>query len=310
MNFFERIRALRDNVETAVRGKPEVVRLAAVCLLARGHLLIEDIPGVGKTTLASSLARSLSCSFRRIQFTSDLLPSDILGVSIYDQTTHTFTFREGPLFANVVLADEINRTTPRTQSALLEAMSEYRISVDGATLQLPMPFFVIATQNPIEHHGTYPLPDSQLDRFLMRIRIGYPEAAAEKEIIARQRLVRAADLVAPVLSGEEVIGLQKLVHEVRVDDALLDYLLAIVKATRTAAPVALGVSPRGSLSLHRAAQAHALVEGRDYVTPDDIKMMAGPVLEHRLVLHEAVGTRRGTPSLILDEIMQRVEVPV
>jgi len=310
MNFFERIRALRDNVETAVRGKPEVVRLAAVCLLARGHLLIEDIPGVGKTTLASSLARSLSCSFRRIQFTSDLLPSDILGVSIYDQTTHTFTFREGPLFANVVLADEINRTTPRTQSALLEAMSEYRISVDGATLQLPMPFFVIATQNPIEHHGTYPLPDSQLDRFLMRIRIGYPEAAAEKEIIARQRLVRAADLVAPVLSGEEVIGLQKLVHEVRVDDALLDYLLAIVKATRTAAPVALGVSPRGSLSLHRAAQAHALVEGRDYVTPDDIKMMAAPVLEHRLVLHEAVGTRRGTPSLILDEIMQRIEVPV
>jgi len=310
MNFFERIRALRDNVETAVRGKPEVVRLAAVCLLARGHLLIEDIPGVGKTTLASSLARSLSCSFRRIQFTSDLLPSDILGVSIYDQTTHTFTFREGPLFANVVLADEINRTTPRTQSALLEAMSEYRISVDGATLQLPMPFFVIATQNPIEHHGTYPLPDSQLDRFLMRIRIGYPEAAAEKEIIARQRLVRAADLVAPVLSGEEVIALQKLVHEVRVDDALLDYLLAIVKATRTAAPVALGVSPRGSLSLHRAAQAHALVEGRDYVTPDDIKMMAAPVLEHRLVLHEAVGTRRGTPSLILDEIMQRIEVPV
>ena len=310
MNSFERIRALRDNVETAVRGKPEVVRLAAVCLLARGHLLIEDIPGVGKTTLASSLARSLSCSFRRIQFTSDLLPSDILGVSIYDQTTHTFTFREGPLFANVVLADEINRTTPRTQSALLEAMSEYRISVDGATLQLPMPFFVIATQNPIEHHGTYPLPDSQLDRFLMRIRIGYPEAAAEKEIIARQRLVRAADLVAPVLSGEEVIGLQKLVHEVRVDDALLDYLLAIVKATRTAASVALGVSPRGSLSLHRAAQAHALVEGRDYVTPDDIKMMAAPVLEHRLVLHEAVGTRRGTPSLILDEIMQRIEVPV
>ena len=310
MNSFERIRALRDNVETAVRGKPEVVRLAAVCLLARGHLLIEDIPGVGKTTLASSLARSLSCSFRRIQFTSDLLPSDILGVSIYDQTTHTFTFREGPLFANVVLADEINRTTPRTQSALLEAMSEYRISVDGATLQLPMPFFVIATQNPIEHHGTYPLPDSQLDRFLMRIRIGYPEAAAEKEIIARQRIVRAADLVAPVLSGEEVIGLQKLVHEVRVDDALLDYLLAIVKATRTAASVALGVSPRGSLSLHRAAQAHALVEGRDYVTPDDIKLMAAPVLEHRLVLHEAVGTRRGTPSLILDEIMQRIEVPV
>ena len=310
MNAFEKIRALRDNVETAVRGKPEVVRLAAVCLLARGHLLIEDIPGVGKTTLASSLARSLSCSFRRIQFTSDLLPSDILGVTIYDQTTHTFTFREGPLFANVVLADEINRTTPRTQSALLEAMSEYRISVDGTTLQLPMPFFVIATQNPIEHHGTYPLPDSQLDRFLMRIRIGYPEHDAEKEIIARQRLVRAADLVAPVLSGEEVIALQKMVHEVRVDDALLDYLLAIVKATRTADPVALGVSPRGSLSLHRAAQAHALVEGRDYVTPDDIKTMAAPVLEHRLVLHEAVGARRGTPGLVLDEILQRIEVPV
>jgi MoxR-like ATPase len=310
MNHHEKIRALRENIEKAIRGKGGVVRLATVCLLARGHLLIEDIPGVGKTTLASSLARSLGCTFRRVQFTSDLLPSDILGVSIYNQETHAFEFKAGPLFANVVLADEINRTTPRTQSALLEAMSEYRISIDGRTYHLPKPFFVIATQNPIEHHGTYPLPDSQLDRFLMRIRIGYPDTEAEKEIIARQRLVRTADTIEPVLTGDDVIELQKLVYEVRVDDALLDYVVAIVKQTRLADAVALGVSPRGSVSLHRAAQAHALVEGRDYVTPDDIKQMAATVLEHRLVMQEAIGQRRDAPSLILEEILQRIEVPV
>ena len=307
VNHHQKIRALRSNVESVIRGKQEVVRLATVALLARGHLLIEDIPGVGKTTMASSLARSLGLVFRRIQFTSDLLPSDIIGVAIYDQETHSFEFKQGPLFANIVLADEINRTTPRTQSALLEAMSEFRVSVDGATHALPSPFFVIATQNPIEHHGTYPLPDSQLDRFLMRIRIGYPGQEAEKEIILSRRLVNPVDELAPVLTGEDLLDLQRQVHEVRVDEELLDYLIGIVNETRRTAPVALGVSPRGSLSLYRAAQALALVSGRDYVTPDDIKELAVPVLAHRLVMKEGAAP---AASLILEEILQRVEVPV
>jgi len=315
MSHQDKIRALRRNIETVIRGKSDVVRLATVALLARGHLLIEDIPGVGKTTLASSLARSLGCSFRRIQFTSDLLPSDIIGVAIYDQESRAFDFKPGPLFSNIVLADEINRTTPRTQSALLEAMSEFRVSVDSATHPLPTPFFVIATQNPVEHHGTYPLPDSQLDRFLMRIRIGYPDVDAEKEIIVRQRLVHPAEDLQPVLSAGDVIALQKQVHEVRVDDALLGYLVSLVKETRRADAVELGVSPRGSVSLYRAAQALALVEGRDFVTPDDIKELAIPVLEHRLVMNDALrGTGRGgarqASRLILAEILQRVEVPV
>jgi MoxR-like ATPase len=305
-----KIRALRDNIEKVIRGKADVVRLATVCLLARGHLLVEDIPGVGKTTLASSLARSLGCSFRRIQFTSDLLPSDILGVAIYDQTSRSFDFKPGPIFAHIVLADEINRTTPRTQSALLEAMSEFRISVDSATHPLPNPFFVIATQNPIEHHGTYPLPDSQLDRFLMRLCMGYPEQEAEKEIILTQRLVNPSETLEPVLSVDELLGLQWRVREVRVDDALLNYLVAIVKLTRRAEGVEIGVSPRGSVSLYRAAQALALVEGRDYVVPDDIKELAMPVLAHRLMLKEGAGRHAEASRLIVEEILQRVEVPV
>ncbi len=316
MDHRGKIHALRQNVETVIRGKGEVVRLATVCLLARGHLLIEDIPGVGKTTLASSLARSLGCTFRRIQFTSDLLPSDIIGVAIYDQTSRTFEFRPGPLFSHIVLADEINRATPRTQSALLEAMSEFRVSVDSASHPLPSPFFVIATQNPVEHYGTYPLPDSQLDRFLMRIRIGYPDATAEKQIVVGQGLESPVEGVRPVLAAEEMLALQALVHDVRVDEALLDYLVAIVKETRHAEGVELGVSPRGTVSLHRAAQAMALVEGREYVTPDDIKHVALPVLSHRLVLREGFAPRpsagpHGSASrLVLEEILQRVEVPV
>jgi len=311
-----KIHALRQNVETVIRGKGEVVRLATVCLLARGHLLIEDIPGVGKTTLASSLARSLGCTFRRIQFTSDLLPSDIIGVAIYDQGTRGFDFRPGPLFSHIVLADEINRATPRTQSALLEAMSEFRVSVDSASHPLPSPFFVIATQNPVEHYGTYPLPDSQLDRFLMRIRIGYPDTAAEKQIVTGQGLDSPVERLHPVLGAEEMLALQALVHDVRVDEALLDYVVAIVKETRHAEGVELGVSPRGTVSLHRAAQAMALVEGRDYVTPDDVKHVALPVLSHRLVLREGFAPRpAGGPNasaarLVLEEILQRVEVPV
>jgi len=311
-----KIHALRQNVETVIRGKSEVVRMATVCLLARGHLLIEDIPGVGKTTLASSLARSLGCSFRRIQFTSDLLPSDIIGVAIYDQQSRSFEFKPGPLFSHIVLADEINRATPRTQSALLEAMSEFRISVDSASHPLPSPFFVIATQNPVEHYGTYPLPDSQLDRFLMRIRIGYPDTGAEKEIVSGQKMMPPAEAIRPVLTGDEMLALQKLVHEVRVDEALLDYIVAIAKATRHAEAVELGVSPRGTVSLSRAAQAMALVDGREYVTPDDIKQVVLPVLGHRLVLKEGFAVRpaggaHGSASrLVLEEILQRVEVPV
>ena len=307
MDHHQKILALRRNVERVIRGKQDVVRLATVALLARGHLLIEDIPGVGKTTLASSLARSLGLTFRRIQFTSDLLPSDIIGVAVYDQETRAFEFKPGPLFSHIVLADEINRTTPRTQSALLEAMSEFRVSVDSATHTLPSPFFVIATQNPIEHHGTYPLPDSQLDRFLMRIRIGYPESDAEKEIILRQRLVHPADELQPVLAGSDLLALQKQVHEVRVDEALLSYLVEIVNETRRSPAIEMGVSPRGSVSLYRAAQALALVEGRDFVTPDDIKDLAVPVLAHRLVLRGAGGP---PASLLLEEMLQRVEVPV
>jgi MoxR-like ATPase len=307
MNHHQKILALRQNVERVIRGKEGVVRLAVVALLARGHLLIEDIPGVGKTTLASSLARSLSLTFRRIQFTSDLLPSDIIGIAIYNQESRGFEFKPGPLFSNIVLADEINRTTPRTQSALLEAMSEFHVSVDSATHILPTPFFVIATQNPVEHHGTYPLPDSQLDRFLMRIRIGYPQSDAEKEIILRQRLVHPADALTPVLTAADVLELQKRVHEVRVDEALLAYVVEIVSETRRSGAIEMGVSPRGSVSLYRAAQALALVEGRDFVTPDDIKEIALPVLAHRLVLKTASGPAAG---LILEEILQRVEVPV
>jgi MoxR-like ATPase len=304
------IRALRDNIETVIRGKEEVVRLATACLLARGHLLIEDVPGVGKTTLAASLARSMGCSFRRIQFTSDLLPSDIIGVSVYDQDSHRFVFRPGPLFAHIVLADEINRTTPRTQSALLEAMSECRVSVDSDTHDLPNPFFVIATQNPLEHHGTYPLPDSQLDRFLMRLRIGYPDTPAEKEIVARQRLVHPAGALEAVVSVDEVVALQRQAHEVRVDESLLSYMVEITRHTRTSDMVELGVSPRGSVSLYRAAQALALVDGRDYVTPDDIQELAIPVLEHRLVMKGAALRQRDAARRVLEDVLQRIEVPL
>jgi MoxR-like ATPase len=309
-----KIAALRDNVEKVICGKDDVVRLAVVALLAKGHLLIEDIPGVGKTTLASALARSLGCGFRRVQFTSDLLPSDVLGVTIFNPEARQFEFKPGPVFTNVLLADEINRTTPKTQSALLEAMAEFRVSVDSRAHALPDPFFVLATQNPVEHHGTYPLPDSQLDRFLMRIEMGYPALDAEKEIIVRQRMTHPADTLRPVLTAEEVVALQKRVRDVRVDEAVLDYLLAVVAATRRAEPVELGASPRGSLSLYRACQALALVDGRDYVLPDDVKALAAPVLAHRLILKgriaSAAGARRATARKVIEEILGRVEVPL
>jgi len=310
----ERIATLRNNIQKVICGKDDVVKLAVVSLLAKGHLLIEDIPGVGKTTLASALSRSLGCTFSRIQFTSDLLPSDVIGVTIFNPESHEFEFKPGPVFTNILLADEINSTTPKTQSSLLEAMSEFRISVDSRTHPLPDPFFVLATQNPVEHHGTYPLPDSQLDRFLMRIEIGYPDATAEKEIIVRQRLTHPADTIEAVLSAADVTALQKHVREVRVEESVLDYLVAVVEATRTAEMVELGVSPRGSLSLYRAAQALALVEGREYALPDDVKELAVPVLAHRLILKGRIatsaGARRETARKVIEEILGRIEVPL
>jgi MoxR-like ATPase len=307
------LRLLQNAIETVVRGKTEAVRLSLICLLAEGHLLIEDVPGVGKTTLAQSLARAFDCAFRRIQFTSDLLPSDILGVSIFDQAHQTFNFRKGPIFANIVLADEINRTTPKTQSALLEAMSEGRISVDNLTHPLPRPFMVVATQNPIEHHGTYPLPESQLDRFLLRIKMGYPENGAEKEILRRQNHLPEVELIQPVLHAEDILEAQLLACAVRVDESLLDYILAIVEATRRSEFLLIGVSPRGSLALRRAAQARAYFEGRNYCIPDDIKRLVLPVLAHRVVVSSKYSSphrRSEEAEAILAEILRSIEIPL
>jgi MoxR-like ATPase len=294
---------LEANLGRAILGKPEVVRLAVVGLLARGHVLIEDAPGVGKTTLAATLARSIGGRFQRIQFTSDMLPSDILGVSVWQPDRSEFVFKPGPLFANIVLADEINRTTPKTQSSLLEAMNEAQVSIDHATYPLPRPFMVLATQNPREYEGTYPLPESQLDRFLLRIRIGYPEPGHEKAIL-RGRAV-PPEAVEPVLDAGEVVTLQAETEHVRVEDVVLDYLMALVAATRKSSLLSLGVSPRGSRSLLRAAQASALVDGRDWVMPDDVKHLAGPVLAHRVV--PRAGTVDGDGAI--RAIAQEVAVP-
>ncbi len=308
-----KIRKLQDAIETVVRGKPEAVKLALICLLAEGHLLIEDVPGVGKTTLAQSLARVFDCTFRRIQFTSDLLPSDILGVSIFDQAGQTFTYRRGPIFANIVLADEINRTTPKTQSALLEAMSEGKVSVDNHTHPLPRPFMVVATQNPIEHHGTYPLPESQLDRFLLRIKMGYPENDAEKEILRRQSRLPDVENIQPVMRVEDILEAQYQVSGIRVDESLLDYIMAIVEATRRSEFLLIGASPRGSLALRRAAQALAYFEGRGYCIPDDIKHLVLPVLAHRVVVSSKYSSpykRSEEAEAILAEILRSIEVPL
>jgi len=282
------IRRLEGNVAQALVGKPEVIRLAVIGLLARGHLLIEDVPGVGKTTLASALARSIGGGFQRIQFTSDMLPSDILGVTVYQPDRGDFVFKPGPLFTNIVLADEINRTTPKTQSSLLEAMNEAQVSLDHSTFPLPKPFMVLATQNPLEYEGTHALPESQLDRFLLRIRIGYPEAEDEKAIL-RGGGGTTTESLEPVLSAAEVLDLQDQVERVRADDAVLDYLMALVAATRKAPLLRLGVSPRGSLALLRAARARALADGRDFLVPDDLKALAVPALAHRVLLRSVSG---------------------
>jgi MoxR-like ATPase len=276
--------ALQANISRALKGKQEIVELALAALAAGGHLLLEDVPGVGKTTLAQALARSLDLSFARVQFTSDLLPGDITGVSIYDQNRASFVFKPGPLFANLVLADEINRTTPRTQSCLLEAMAEGQVSVDGSARPLPAPFMVLATQNPHEHAGTYPLPESQLDRFLLRLSVGYPAADVERELLLGGGTHEELTHLRPVASGQEVRQLQAAVHEVQAAPEIADYVLAIVAATRKTPLLSLGASPRGAIALLGVAKARAMLRGRGYVEPDDVKELCVPVLAHRITL--------------------------
>ena len=296
-----------------IKGKEDVNELALTALLARGHLLLEDVPGVGKTTLAQALARSFQCSFQRIQFTSDLLPSDVIGTTVFNQTREEFEFKHGPLFANVVLADEINRTTPKTQSALLEAMNEARVTVENHTHPLPQPFIVLATQNPVEHHGTYPLPESQLDRFLIRLRMGYPARDSEKQILRESIGHSSIEALAPVMGAADVAALQAAVERIRVEDSLLDYALEIAERTRNNEKFSLGVSTRGTLMLHRAAQARALLKGRDYCLPDDFKQLAIPVFAHRVVVNTRyISTqKKGEQSAaLLREILDSVPVPV
>jgi MoxR-like ATPase len=305
------VEALLRNVESAIIGKPEPVRLAIVALLADGHLLIEDTPGVGKTSLAKAIAKSINCEFTRLQFTPDMLPSDILGSSVFLPNLGEFEFREGPVFANVLLADEINRTTPRTQSALLEAMSECQVSIEGTTRELEKPFFVLATQNPFDHEGTFPLPENQLDRFMLCISIGYPDPETEKQILVDHRSGEPVDELQPVLEVAQLLELQQQVREVRVDDAISDYLLSIVSATRENPELTLGVSTRGALTLYRAAQARAIIENRDFVTPDDIKQLAVHVLAHRVVVRGLVREgQRERAQKAIQQILENTRIPM
>ncbi len=301
---------LMDNVGLVVLGKPEVIRLAVVALLAEGHILIEDVPGVGKTLLARALAASIDCSFRRIQFTPDLLPSDVLGSSVYHAPSGDFVFKPGPLFAHVILADEINRTTPRTQSALLEAMSDRQVSVEGKTYPLDAPFIVLATQNPYEYEGTYVLPESQLDRFMIRLRMGYPIRSEERKVFASHRQGEPVETLGPALSAEDILRLQRAVRAVQVDDAISEYLLDIIHATRRSEDLHVGASTRGALTLYRAAQSLALVSGRNYVVPDDVKTLVVPVLSHRVVGKSFLQAGEfGAAEAIIRDLVDRIKVP-
>jgi MoxR-like ATPase len=304
------IRQLEENITRAVFGKDDVVRLCVVALLAGEHVLLEDVPGVGKTLVGKAMAKSVSGSFRRIQFTPDLLPADITGSNLYDAKAHEFVFSQGPVFANIVLADEINRTTPRTQSALLEAMSEHQVSVDGRSTLLPEPFMVIATQNPLEFEGTYPLPESQLDRFLLRISVGYPDRGHELKVLASHREGEPVDRLEPVLSCQQIQQLQEEVRRVRVDPSIDAYLLDVVHATRNSEDLHVGVSIRGALALYRGSQAVALVEGRDYVVPDDVKRLAVPVLSHRVITKGYLqGSQREAIEALIKRLIDEVPVP-
>lgn len=306
-----KIAALQANVEKVIRGKSEVIQYAIAALLARGHVLLEDVPGVGKTTLAHALARSLSLSFQRIQFTSDLLPADIVGVTIFNQDHQEFEFVSGPIFTNILLADEINRATPKSQSALLEAMSEGMISVEKRRLPLPDPFLVLATQNPVEHVGTYPLPESQLDRFLMKLTIGYPNAIDEKKLLRTGGAHDALEQLEPVLEEQEVRELQQQVPEIHVSEPLADYLMLIVQTTRSHAEVALGVSTRGALTYFKACQALAMVNGREFVVPEDIKRLAVPVLSHRIVMRDRRILRGdySPEARFIERLVEEIPVP-
>lgn len=312
-NVAERIARLQTAVERVIRGKSEAVKLAMVTLISRGHLLIEDVPGIGKTTLANALARALGLTFKRIQFTSDLLPSDITGLSVFNQKNGEFEWNAGPIFSNIVLADEINRATPKSQSALLEAMAEEQVTVDGLTRALPKPFIVIATQNPTEHHGTYPLPESQLDRFALRLRIGYPDISDERNLLRDRELGDPLEFVQPVMMRNDVAELQTLAAEVSIDDILLDYLLQIATATRNSDVIELGISPRGTLALFRCAQALALVEGRNYCIADDIKRLVIPCFAHRIGIRSSSNIERHRSQdaeQVLRDILLTIPVPV
>jgi len=307
---FPKIQQLQENIGKVLLGKPKAIRSSLVALFGGGHLLVEDAPGVGKTSLAKAIAKSLDCDFTRLQFTPDMLPSDILGASIFLPNKGEFEFREGPVFTNILLADEINRTTPRTQSALLEAMNEGQVSIEGSTYRLDPPFFVLATQNPFEFEGTYPLPENQLDRFMLRIEVGYPDREFEKQALRQHRTGEPVDVLEAVMSGEELIAIQKDVREIKVEDSINDYLLDIVTATREHPDLEVGVSTRGALTFYRALQSWAMVAGRDYVIPDDVKELATEVLAHRVqcrsVLRESQRQRAVT---ILEQIMQQTPIP-
>jgi MoxR-like ATPase len=302
------LKTLQERIESVIKGKGNAVKMAIVTLLGRGHLLLEDVPGVGKTTLAFTLAKATNCSFQRIQFTSDLLPTDIIGVNIYNPDSREFEFRAGPIFANIILADEINRTNPKTQSALLEAMNERRVSVERKTYTLPEPFMVIATQNPIEYHGTFPLPESQLDRFMMHLRLGYPAPEYERQVVLEQSSLALIESMEPVISGAEIVRMQEEVDRVRVDNSLLDYLMSIIAETRRDDKIRLGVSPRGGQFLLKVAKAIAYYEGRDYVVPDNIKEPAPLVFGHRIILKSR--TYISDAEKVIEEILDKIPVPV
>ena len=301
---------IREGVQQIIVGKDDVIDLAIIALVCRGHVLVEDVPGIGKTTLAKALAQSLGCAFGRIQFTPDLMPIDVLGVNFYNQKSGDFEFRAGPIFSQILLADEINRATPRTQSALLEAMQERQATVDGVTMSLPAPFLVMATQNPIELEGTFPLPEAQLDRFMVRIKLGYPVEEEESEILRRFEREISLSSLEPVTNAEELIRIQEMVSTVRVDESVRLYVVHIAHATREQRSLMLGASPRAALALYKTAQARAAIDGRDFVTPDDVKAMAAPVLAHRMILTSNSRVRGATAEQALEEVLSTVPVPI
>jgi len=310
-SYWDRVQALRNHLESILLGKPEAVRLSLIGLLSQGHILLEDVPGVGKTLLAKSMARCMGGTFGRVQFTADLLPADVTGSSIFDVSSGTLTFKRGPIFAHVVLADELNRASPRTQSSLLEAMNEAQVTVDGCTHALPSPYLVIATQNPVEHEGTYPLPASQLDRFALRVRVGYPDLKWEAEVVRSNRAGRdPAAKAEQIVSVEELLKIQDLVAHIHVDASLTEYAVRLVQATRQVNSLKLGASPRGTIFLQRAAMAMALIEGRDFCVPEDFKSLASAVLSHRLVLSNESQALGVTQEEIIAHILENVQVPI